>query len=1054
MTQIGQIERATQNRIVKFFQEQLGYVYYGNWEERDGGSACIEEVILLDYLKSEGYNHSIAKKAVGVLFDSCKKIGKGLYAVNKEVYIHLRYGISVKTDIGEQTQRVHFINWREPLKNIFAIAEEVTVLGTNAKRPDIVVYVNGIAMGMVELKRSTVSVGEGIRQLLDNQSDKFIASFFPTIQLCVAGNDTEGAKYGVIETKSKYYLPWKNDDNPSNLNSKKINTVCDMLSNKLDKDIVSLFDKERFLDIIYNYVVYDRGVKKTARPNQYFGVQESQSYINQNKGGIIWHTQGSGKSLTMVWLAQWILENNPEARVLIITDRDELDEQIEKVFEGVEKKIYRTKSGADLINQINTHENSLVCSLIHKFKRNTDESSTLDVDLFIEELKNSLPDNFTPKGKFYIFVDECHRTQSGKLHFAMKEILKESIFIGFTGTPLLKKDKQTSLEIFGSYIHTYKFDDAVKDNVVLDLRYEARDVPQYITSQDKIDEWFEAKTSALTTVAKAQLKSRWGTIQKIFSSKERLNRIASDIVLDMSTKPRLMNGRGNAMLVATSIYQACRYYDIFLSMGFNKCAIVTSYTPNIADIKGEGVSEDGETENIEKYNVYTKMINRYFNKKDEDKISEIMVKTFEEEVKEKFIKEPEQMKLLIVVDKLLTGFDAPPATYLYIDKTMQDHGLFQAICRVNRLDPRDNGFDGLSKEYGYIIDYKQLFGNVEKSILDYTSGAFDNYEKSDVEGLLKNRIEEAKKHLQDLLNDLYALCEPVKHPKQSNNYYHYFVKDENDPIDVMEENSAKRETLYRLTASLIRAYAEIKPDLRNAGFLAKEIEELEDKVNFYIRLRDEIKLVSGDYLDIKDYERDMRHLIDCYIGSQDSQKLTSFNDMSLLELLIIKGFDVLNDLPNNIRENKDSVAEVIENNVRKRIIEKQSANPLYFSKMSSLLEELILKRKQGVLVFKKLLEEYQNLARIIENPETNTTYPKAIINGNSSALRSLYDNLNNNEELAIKLHETIIMNRPDNYKETKSKVNKMKYIILSVLGSEDEMERVYKIISEQDEYDN
>jgi len=292
----------------------------------------------------------------------------------------------------------------------------------------------------------------------------------------------------------------------------------------------------------------------------------------------------------------------------------------------------------------------------------------------------------------------------------MKAIMPNALFIGFTGTPLMKKDKQSSMEVFGSYIHTYKFNEAVADKVVLDLRYEARNVDQNIVSQEKIDQWFEVKTKGLTDVAKAQLKQRWGTIQKIFSSKSRLNKIASDIYFDMSTKDRLQNGRGNAILVASSIYEACKYYELFQDMGLKKCAIVTSYSPHIADIKGETVDPDRETENLEKYEIYQQMLGGK------------EAQTFEKDVKDKFIDEPAQMKLLIVVDKLLTGFDAPSATYLYIDKSMRDHGLFQAICRVNRLDDKDNGED---KEYGFIVDYKDLFKSLEKAVGDYTTEAFD-----------------------------------------------------------------------------------------------------------------------------------------------------------------------------------------------------------------------------------------------------------------------------------------------------------------------------------------
>lgn len=298
----------------------------------------------------------------------------------------------------------------------------------------------------------------------------------------------------------------------------------------------------------------------------------------------------------------------------------------------------------------------MICSLIHKFGKRGGEATGEDYQKYIEELLASLPKDFSAKGEFVIFVDECHRTQSGKLHAAMKAIIPNGIFIGFTGTPLLKKDKKTSLETFGGYIHSYKFDEAVRDGVVLDLRYEYRDVPQEITAQTKIDTWFDIKTKGLTPRAKARLKSMWATMQKVFSSRSRLEKIAIDIQFDFETKPRLMDGNGNAMLVAGSVYAACKYYEIFQRIGFRKCAIITSYMPQAGDLRTDTVSDDEETETFEKYEIYRNMLNGQ------------NVEDFEQEAKRKFVSEPANMKLLIVVDKLLTGFDAPPCTYLYIDK--------------------------------------------------------------------------------------------------------------------------------------------------------------------------------------------------------------------------------------------------------------------------------------------------------------------------------------------------------------------------------------------------
>src|SRR6266516_7709922 len=375
MSTVGQIERATQNRVVKLLREQLGYTYLGNWEVRQDNSN-IEERYLRSFLKRQGYNDALISKALYELNKVAGDQSKSLYDINKAVYDLLRYGVKVRPDVGENTETVGLIDWKDPLNNDFAVAEEVTVEGEHTKRPDVVLYVNGLALGVLELKRSVVSVSEGIRQKLDNQKKMFIQPFFMTMQLIMAGNDTEGLRYGVIETAEKYYLTWKEES---------------AIENLLDRALSQLCAKQRFLEIIHDFIVFDSGVKKVCRHNQYFGVRAAQERVRRREGGIIWNTQGSGKSLTMVWLARWIRENVRDARVLIITDRTELDEQIEKVFKGVNEEVYRTKSGADLIAKLNATTPWLICSLIHKFGGKEDGEEVGDIAGYVEDVRKALP---------------------------------------------------------------------------------------------------------------------------------------------------------------------------------------------------------------------------------------------------------------------------------------------------------------------------------------------------------------------------------------------------------------------------------------------------------------------------------------------------------------------------------------------------------------------------------------------------------------------------------------------------------------------------------------
>ena len=1010
--QIGKPERASQNRVIQLFQDELGYTYLGDWEE-EVRTQPVEEDLLFKYLtKNNRYSSELAQKAVDAIVKAATNLSDDLYEANKEVYKLLRYGVTVREELGQPKETVWLIDWKNPNNNDFAVAEEVTVAGKHTKRPDVVLFVNGIAIGVIELKRSKVGVEEGIRQNLDNQKPEFIEKYFTTMQLVMAGNDTQGLRYGTIETSEKYYLKWKEESD----------TEFDYL---LDKHITQLCEKSRILELIHDFVVFDKGVKKLCRPNQYFGITAAQENVRTKQGGILWHTQGSGKSLTMVWLTKWIRENVKDSRVLIITDREELDDQIEKLFTGVDEKIYRTKSGRDLINVLNHKTEMLVCSLVHKFGRKSDEG---DYDTFIEDLKESLGSDFKAKGDIYVFVDECHRTQSGKLHDAMKLILPDSLFIGFTGTPLLKKDKQKSIEVFGPYIgNPYKFDEAVEDGVVLDLLYEARDVEQFVSDQDKIDVWFEAKTKGLTDVAKVELKKRWGTMQKVLGSKSRLEKIVSDIIFDFDTKPRLNTGEGNAMLVSSSVHQACKYYEIFQNNNFKECAIITSYEPHHSDIKGEETGE-GLTDKLKKYEVYTKMLN---GKSTED---------FEAEAKAKFIKEPSKMKLLIVVDKLLTGFDAPSATYLYIDKKMQDHGLFQAICRVNRVDTDD-------KEYGYIIDYKDLFKSLQNSIQDYTSQAFDDYDEDDVKGLLKDRHTESKERLETTLEAVRAMCEPV-HPKDEPTFIKFFCGNTENPKDI-KDTEEKRVALYKAVVSLIRAYSNVANEMHKLGYSDAEANSIKDEVKYYADLRETIKQASRDYLDLKRFEPGMRQLMDMYLDAKSSTKISDFENKSLVDLIVKLGDEVKGTSEDKKRKRQEAAAETIENNVRKVIIEESQTNPKYYEKMSKLLDEIIQLRKQEKCDYEDYLQKIRELAEKVTEPSTGGSYPSSI---NTRAKQALYDNLDNDESLTLVLDEAVRYNKLDGWRDGGIKEKKLMLAVNGVVGDADKTLALMEIIKAQSEY--
>ncbi len=1045
---IGDPERVTQAKVIKFFKDQnhLDYTYLGNLEDYDNPN--IREDLMREYLHSCGYSQRLIDGAIEQIVKAANDMSRGIYDANKQVYSLMKYGAKVEPVAGAAPETVMFIDTEHPTSNHFAVAEEVTVVMTQEKRPDVVIYLNGIAVAIIELKKSSVSVATGIRQNLTNQMDSFIQPFFSTVQFCMAGNEIEGLRYGTLLTKEKFYMEWKKDGFEEHEDERcdtdiRIDTECEQIDNKLLSQLYAMFDKTRFIDLVENFIVFDKGVKKVCRYNQYYAIKRAQVRLLNGKGGIIWHTQGSGKTITMVLLSKWLLVNGGEnARVLIVTDRDELDEQIEKTFKGMGVVIVRTTSGKNLIELLNKYDDSLMCSLVHKFGRRGGEASEADYDKYIDEIMKNLPEGFEAKGKLFVFVDECHRTQSGKLHGAMKAIMPNALFVGFTGTPLLKKDKQTSIEVFGSYIHTYKYDEAVHDGVVLDLRYEYRDIPQELSSQDKVDLWFDVKTKGLSPRAKAKLKAKWATMQNVYSSRSRLEKIVWDIMQDFDLKPRLMDGNGNAILVADRVYTACKYYELFQSRGFKKCAIISSYTPNAGDLRTDTVSDEDNTDTFEKYSIYLQMLGLDPNNLPEKISIQKRVEEFEAEAKRKFVEEPANMKLLIVVDKLLTGFDAPPCTYLYIDRGMQDHALFQAICRVNRLDN-----DSDNKDFGFIVDYQQLFGDLKSAMDKYTSGAFSGYDEKDIAGLIKDRRKESIQYFKDTLEELDELCEGVDEPRDDIQYLHYFCGESSADETTQEIYARLREKLYKLTSRLVRAFAEAKPYLTDVC-TSSDISAYEKKVRFYIELKQAIGNDSGDFLDFKAYEPDMRKLIDNYIVASDSVKIGEFDDLTLLDFVKGKGEKLEDD--SATQKAKEGAAEAIENNIRRKIVEKVTVNPKYYEKMSSILDKLIEMRQKGVDEYAKLLEEYIKLAKNVENPDENEDYPESI--RGSRALQAIYDNVGEDEELAIKIHKAVLKNKMNGFRGDSVKENRIKRALLKIIHDDAELERIFKIIKKQEEY--
>ncbi|WP_276880433.1 type I restriction endonuclease subunit R [Bacteroides heparinolyticus] len=1019
---IEDLEKQYQNEVVALFLKTLKYKYLGNLQYVKGAkvnslgqtNGPIIESEVKAYLTEAGYTDMQIEDAMFQLKRTVRLIDKRMVTlmdVNNDVYDLLVSGCSVKPSTEEKERDVMFFNFAEPKKNRFAIAEEVSYidpLTTCHSRPDIVVYVNGIALCVIELKRSLVSLEEGIRQHLSNESD-LIPSFFTTTQFTVSARHAEhkeleqgervedelyGFKYATIGTPLSFWCPWKPDTNRTGI------VLSDMES------FAEFFTKGHFLFLFRYGVLSDGGIKKVMRPHQYHALRAAEPRLQKKASGVIWHSQGSGKSLTMVWLAGYIKANYEDPRVLVITDRTELDRQLSTDFSDAGNNIHHVTSQSDLLKTLHDGKEWLITTLIHKFGKHakhdenasTDRGTRIPLDRYLADLQEIInkqyPLGFKAKGKhIFVFIDECHRTQGGRLHDAMRAIMGQDVMlIGFTGTPLLKDAKKNGYAAFrnvsevkfGEFIHKYLHKKAVEDRVILDLQYEAREVEQSITSKAKLDEKLEQIIHGLTNERKQLIKDRWATLERVYSATERIERIGYSILDDMANDSILRQDWANAMLVAGNIYSAYKYYDFFQNHCpdhrlRNRVAVVTSYNPTDNDLRKNTTDTAKLTQEKFKYDMAIQSF------KDagiatEDKTGS--ADKYETWAKDLFINQPGRMKLLIVVDKLLTGFDAPCATYLYIDKDMRDHTLFQAICRVNRLgcdvkDEEGNVLCHTHKEYGLIVDFKHLFGNIENAVTKFNdeNGGLGGFDETDIEELLADSISKNKKRLLAADKAFCALKAIWQSRGLTNNdlladYYTTDFRD--DPAE------ARRTALYRITGALTAAYDNLADMMTRAGFSTAEADYYEHHAREAAHINLYVKQKSGDLFDPRNYDPDMRALLDRYLRAGEAETIVPATaDFSFLDL-INDSTDAVDtaEITKKAAGCEKSAAEVIEAKARAVINNSRDKDPAFFLSFSERLQQLLDGLHQVNASFAERMR--QLIEFIKETKKGGNDYPEGI----------------------------------------------------------------------------
>lgn len=921
---------ASQRPALALF-EAMGYTYISPADcDKQRGSRY--HVLLRDILRGQlrrlnryvyagAENEFSAANIERAMEDLDEPLTDGLVRTSEKIYDALLLGKSYPETVGDGKMlsfNLKYIDWDNPQNNVFHVTEEFAVDSRDRQhnaRPDIVLFINGIPFAVIECKAPHIPVEEAVGQMIRNQQAAYIPQLFKFAQLVVATNKN-AVKYATVGTPKKFWSVWKEQDDDW-LQTRLKALVPDRMSTEQDRNIVSLFSRERVFELIRYFILFDANVKKVCRYQQFFAVREIMKTIAESdehgnrRSGVIWHTQGSGKSLTMVMLAKYILMELKDChpRVVIVTDRKELDAQIAATFAHTRLTPARATSGRHLVELVNSARADVITSIINKF--NTVER---------QEIKN-------PSRDIFVLVDESHRSNYGLMATRMRSVFHNACYIGFTGTPLMKSEKNTMAR-FGRLIHKYTIRDGVEDGAIVPLIYEGRFVEQKV-DEENIDLWFKQTTRRLTEAQREDLRRKWSSIRRLTSTDARIKRIALDISEHFIEGYKETGFK--AMLATNYKRDAIRYLECFEQFGDLNCAVVIS-PPDMR----EGVDDADEGADDLVVSFWSKMMRQYG---DADH--------YEEAIKNKFC--DGEIDILIVCSKLLTGFDAPLCQVLYIDKELKEHGLLQAIARTNRLHE--------GKDYGLIVDYRGLIEKLDTAMDMYSGAGLENFDGGDLKGVVVD-VMAAVGNLRSAYTQLVEFFAPVGSISDA------------EAVEVFLADDKMRQDFYTLLCAFGRALHLVLNAEQAYNALSKEErQKYQDTFIFFSKVRRSVKLQYCDAIDNAEYEPLMQNLLDTHLSVAGLKKITS-------------PIDILNkdDFEKELEElgSLRSKADAIASRMTKSISEKRDENPAYYDSFSKRIKDALALYKEKVISEAEYLAKMRTIMEDYHAGKSTVSYPARI----------------------------------------------------------------------------